>query len=84
MQKTPLYVKNPIFYNAVQHLGGTNKAALALGIAPSLVVHYVRRCKNPIDINLCARVEKATKGKFTWIDLRPDIKALLKKSGIKI
>ncbi len=56
---------------AVSVLGGTSKAAAALGVWPQSVTNWKARGRAPA--NQCIAIEAATKGAVTRYDLRPDV-----------
>lgn len=55
---------------AIEIMGGQSKLADAVGISPMAVNKWI---KNRVPAERCAAVEKATEGKVTRQQLRPDI-----------
>ena len=66
MENTKLSISN-----ATEMLGGMSALASLCEVTPQAVFKWVKKNKAPAD--RCIQIEKATNGKVTRYDLRPDV-----------
>lgn len=58
---------------AIEHFGGQNKLAKRIGTTQSQVWYWLNRGKNGVPGQVAIAIERASDGKITRSDLRPDL-----------
>lgn len=66
-------MKKSKIIEAIEYLGGINDAAKKLSYTRQWIWYFTKNIGYMPSINLCRKIEKVTKGKFTIKSLRPDI-----------
>jgi DNA-binding transcriptional regulator YdaS (Cro superfamily) len=67
---------------AIEYVGSQKELAAKIGVTAPMVT-FMKTGRQPVPLNLALRIEQATRGAVTAVELRPDLAGLLREPATR-